>query len=91
MVIIQNQGNLSLLFIDPRYRERATELFSGLGVQIVSGSRFLGGYIGDKIGTATFVRERVQMWLSCINRFALAAETQPQAAFASLSKSLQCE
>ena len=47
----------SVLLVDPQFEEKAVALFSGVGVKVVSGSRFLGGFIGDdKDGKALWER-----------------------------------
>ena len=66
-------------------------MFSDIGVKVVSGNRFLGGYVGDENGYIEFIEKKVKLWVSCVNSLATAARSQPQAAFASLLKSLQCE
>lgn len=60
-----------------------------LGVKIVRGHRFLGGFIGEEEDVHAFVLEKVKTWTSGVGVLAEAAELYPQAAFAALSKSLQ--
>ena len=67
----------------------AKALFGELGIKIVSGHRFLGGFIGEKDEVRGFVLEKVTTWTSGVNKLAEAAEFYPQAAFAALSKSMQ--
>ena len=81
----------SVLVVDSKFEGKAMELFSGVGVKVVSGSRFLGGFIGNERDGAGFVTRKVEQWVSHIHQLADAAKSQPQAAFASLLKSLQCE
>ena len=38
-----------------------------------------------------FVREKIDVWIDCADKLSQAAVKAPQAAFASLRKSLQCE
>ena len=74
---------------------RATEeaeakaLFGNLGVKIVRGHHFLGGFIGEEEDVHAFVLEKVKTWTSGVGALAETAELYPQAAFAALSKSLQ--
>ena len=49
---------------------------------MVPGQRFLGGFVGDQKGTGEFVESKVQMWTSCVEKLTMAAESQPQAAYA---------
>ena len=38
----------TVLIVGPMDHQRATDLFSNLGVRVMAGSRFLGGFIGRK-------------------------------------------
>ena len=80
-----------VVVVDPRFKDTAVAMFSDIGVKVVSGNRFLGGYVGDENGYIEFIEKKVKLWVSCVNSLATAARSQPQAAFASLLKSLQCE
>ena len=51
----------------------------------------MGGVVGDQSGRDSFVMGKGQEWLCCVQRLCLIAITQPQAAYAALTKSLQCE
>ena len=39
------------------------DLFSELGVKVVSGQRFLAGYMGDRESTKKYIQQRVQNWV----------------------------
>ncbi|KAL5517867.1 hypothetical protein EMCRGX_G003498 [Ephydatia muelleri] len=67
-------------------KDAAKALFGELGIKIVSGHRFLGGFVGEKDEVHDFVLEKVTTWTSGVNKLAEAAEFYPQAAFAALSK-----
>ena len=58
---------------------------------VVRGQRYLGGFIGDLEGTTNDVETKVQAWVASVDKLSTAAESQPQAAYAVLSKSLQFE
>ena len=64
-------------------------LFGELGVKIVRGHRFLGGFIGEEEDVHSFILEKVKTWTSGVGVLAEAAELHPQAAIAALSKSQQ--
>ena len=34
--------------VDPRFKDMAVAMFSDIGVKVVSGNHFLGGYVGDE-------------------------------------------
>ena len=68
------------------------ELFGELGIdKIIAGSRFLGGYVGDRVGQEEYVRSKVQDWALNVTKLIKATTSQPQAAYAVLVKSLQHE
>ena len=79
------------LVVDRLFLDEAHSHFSDLGIQIVCGQRYLGGFLGDSVGRATFVEKKVERWVSAVGCLAEISVTQPQAAFAALTKSLQCE
>jgi hypothetical protein len=81
----------SFLVVAPQFEEKAKILFSDIGVQIVTGQRFLGGYIGCDTGKALYMEKKVKHWNGCIEKLTEIAKSQPQAAFSALTKSLQCE
>jgi len=69
----------------------AKNIFGSLGVQVVSGHRFLGGFIGGPVQRQDLVSQKVQVWTSYVQTLAAVAASQPQAAYAALTKSLQSE
>ena len=69
----------------------AEELFSSLNVSVVCNHCYLGGFIGDITGQAIFVQDKVCHWIADVKCLSKIAEKQPQAAFAALVKSFQCE
>jgi hypothetical protein len=81
----------TFLVVDPKDEVEANMLFGELGVAVVTGHRFLGGFIGDQESCNEYVDHKVQMWIRCVEKLTKAAESQPQAAHAALTKSLQFE
>ena len=79
----------TVLIVRATEKDAAKALFGELGIKIVSGHHFLGGFIGEKDEVHGFVLEKVTTWTSGVNKLAEAAEFYPQAAFAALSKSMQ--
>ena len=51
--------------------------------------RLLGGVIGSRSGKLSFIEERVKKWSKQVETLSQIAESQPQAAFAAFTKSLQ--
>ena len=81
----------TVLVVSPSDVQQASALFSDLGIKIVSGGRFLGGFIGEPSLVANFVSDKVQLWSRCVQRLSDVATSQPQAAHAALARSLQFE
>ena len=71
-----SEPSKSFLVVDDKQLSRATEAFSGLGINVVCSRRLLGGVIGNTVGRIAIVE-------------ILIASTQPQAAFAAFIKFLQ--
>ena len=71
--------------------ERASDLFHDLGVRVVTGSRFLGGFVGEQSLVADFVSNKVRVWCKCLQSLSDVAICEPQASFAALARSLQLE
>ena len=81
----------SFIVVSERWRNEANAVFGDLGIQVVTGHRFLGGFIGSHSEREEYVVSKVRRWVGHINVLAEAASTQPQLAYAALTKSLQHE
>ena len=62
-----------------------------LGVKVVKGYRFLGDFIGDHDSTKAFIQKKIVELTNSVVKLSKLAESQPQAAFSALAKSLQFE
>ena len=81
----------SILVVKPQSVERATALFQHLGFKIVTGTRYLGGHIGDEGACTEWIESKVAGWVAGIKSLSKMALCSPQCAFAGLQKSLQSE
>ncbi|CEM39092.1 unnamed protein product [Vitrella brassicaformis CCMP3155] len=81
----------SFLVVKPELEQIARELFEPEGVQIVTGKRFLGGYLGDEGRRAVFLGEKVEGWVHGVRAHASAACNFPHTAHAAMTRSLQME
>ena len=77
----------SVLIIDRKFKVEAERMFSDVGIKVVSGHRF----IGEDDECELYVKQKIEKWVRCVAGLSKAAESQPQAAFAALVKSIQCE
>ena len=62
-----------------------------MGIKVVTGSRYLGGYIGEREAEAQWVKEQVEGWADSVRTLSGVARKHPQYAYAGLQKSLQQE
>ena len=81
----------SYVVVHPSSVAFAKSVFGSLGVHVVTSHRFLGGFLGDVPARNSFVQAKVDQWVSDVHHLSRLAVPQPQAAYAALTKSLQCE
>ena len=83
------------LFISdtPGQEEAEKREFSkeGLVLNFVSGSRYLGAYLGPRDQLEAWVKPQVEAWTHGVNVLAKIARRQPQSAYVGLVMSLQLE
>ena len=65
-------------------------MFSELGVKVATGQCFLEGCVGDRESIEEYVEQWVQQWVHHV-KLTNEAKSQPQAAYAALTESLQFE
>ena len=58
---------------------------------MVTGHRYLGGYIGDKEAEGRWLAEKIKGWAESVEILAGASCKHPQSAYAGLQKSLKQE
>ena len=81
----------SVLVVSQNFKMEAEAMFSNLGVKVVTGNRFLGGFVGDLFNQNSYVTSKVQKWVGHIKVLSDVATAQPQLAYAAFTKSLQHE
>ena len=52
--------------VGPSYVNQATSMFSYLEIKAVSGSRFLGGFVGERSMASDYNVQKVKMWVDCV-------------------------
>ena len=50
----------SILVVAKRNVPRAKEYFHGMGIQVVTGSRYLGGFMGERATEVIWIQENVE-------------------------------
>ena len=77
---------LCSMLLSPYYAQNYASI---IGSSLVTGHRFLGGFLGSHSERDEYVMSKVHKWVGHGNALAGAAVTQPQLAYAALSRSLQ--
>ena len=49
----------SVLIIDRKFKVEAETMFSDVGIKVVSGHRFLGGFIGEDDECELYVKQKI--------------------------------
>ena len=81
-----------IIIVDGNHEAEARSAFEHLGVKVVKGYRFLGGFIGDHDSTkAIIIQKKIVELMNSVVKLSKVAESQPQAAFSALAKTLQFE
>ena len=70
---------------------RAEEFFHGIGIKVVTGNRYLGGFIGEIKAEKMCLPGKVTGWAESVGTLAGVSRKHPQSLYARLQKSLQRE
>ena len=62
-----------------------------MGLKVVTGSRYLGGFIGEGETKKSWLEGKVAVWAESVETLAVVSCKHPQSAYAGLQKSLQQE
>ena len=82
----------SVLVVSPANIDRARHVFKDIpDLKIVSGHRYLGGFIGTADTQSAWVNESVEKWTEAVRSMSAVAEHYPQTTFVGMAKSLQQE
>jgi hypothetical protein len=82
----------SYLVVAPQGVAAAKRIFTGrLTVKVVTGTRFLGGFVGGEAERRSYVGEKAEEWVALTTKLADIAELQPQAALTAYRLSLSAQ
>jgi hypothetical protein len=81
----------SILVVRQHNLEAAQNAFPDFGFKVTTGSRCLGGFVGEDSALGNWIREKNKFWEEAVADLASAAPNFPQAAHSRLQKSLQQE
>ena len=56
----------SILVVAPHNVARSEKFFRGMGVNIVTGSWYLGGFVGDRSAEDSWMEEKFQGWTESV-------------------------
>ena len=79
------------MVVAPGNIAREEEHFRGIGIRVVTGHRYLVGYIGDGEAEMSWLKENIQGWMESVNIISGVAQKHPQSAYARMQKSFQQE
>jgi hypothetical protein len=85
------ESTKNFIIVPEHNLERAKIALDGLGFTITTGSRYLGGFIGEEAEFETWIEGEARSWGEAIGELALAAKHFPKTAYSGLHKSLQQE
>ena len=79
------------MVVAPGNAARAEEHLRGFGIWVVTGHRYLGGFLGDTAAEREWLEKKVQGWKESVAILAGVALKHPQSAYTGLQNSLQQE
>ncbi|GAX17715.1 hypothetical protein FisN_UnNu087, partial [Fistulifera solaris] len=80
-----------LVCIDPESRLACSRLLAEYKFSCVPYARYLGGFIGDRSYLGEWLCPKIEAWISKVEALSMVARTEPQAAYAAFTISLQNE
>ena len=67
----------SILVVALQNVARVEELFLSMGIKIVTGSSYLGGFIGDRLDKDSWLAAKVQGWTELVKTLSGVANKHP--------------
>jgi hypothetical protein len=86
-----NEISKNKLIVAPIYLEYAQKIFHEYDIEIITGHRILGGFVGSKGDRDEWIRSKTDFWVQTIKKLSAIAKHDPHSAFLAVSKSLQNE
>ena len=81
----------SILIVSLQNVLRAEDFFRGYSPKTVTGSRYLGGFMGTEAEQAQWLEDKVERWQSLVAIMSGVSGKHPQTTYVGLHKSLQKE
>jgi hypothetical protein len=81
----------SILVVPQHSLEAAHIAFADFNFKVTTGSRYLGGFIGEDDALRSWLAEKTKNWEEAVADLASVAPNFPQTAYSGLQKSLQQE
>ena len=79
----------SFLVVRTHNLESAKTAFAESGLNVVTGKRYLGGFIGEDADHLAWIQEKTRGWEHAVKALAMAARSYPQTAYCGLQRCLQ--
>ena len=80
-----------ILVVAPRNVARVEEFFCGMGIKVVMGNRYLGGFVGESETEKRWLTRKVMGWADYVETLVGVSRKHLQSTYAGLQKSLQQE
>ena len=74
----------SIFVVSPQNLAREQYFFLGVGIKIVTGSQYLGGFVGDRAAEDSWLAEKFQGWTELVKTLSGVVRKHPQSAYAGL-------
>ena len=78
-----------ILVVAPRNVARVEEFFCGMGIKVVMGNRYLGGFVGESETEKRWLTRKVMGWADYVETLVGVSRKHLQSTYAGLQKSLQ--
>ena len=85
------QPHKCILVTSDRNLSSAKSKFERYGMKVVTGSRYLGSFIGSPTLRSDWQREKTRFWEKAVKTMARASKKFPQTAYVAMKISLQME
>ena len=85
------QPHKCVLVTSERNLSSAKSKFERYGMKVVTGTRYLGGFIGSPTLRSDWLREKASFWEKAVKTMARASKKFPQTAYVAMKNSLQME
>jgi hypothetical protein len=85
------ESSKSIVVLVRHNLERAKVYFADLAFNVQTGSRYLGGFIGEDENRDEWLASKITRWVDIINQLSMVTGPYPQSAYAGMQMYVQAE